>query len=144
MPVSRDVDTFHTILDEIDGKFVPPSPPTQIKDGKMARFGFCAASSLIWHSTTTHSISQFDRRRSGLISAGFCSLGQGFQSPLIVGIDKCLSGGQHFIILSRLNGVDQICNRAVSFFADVFLVAMHVVSTLKLPLARVRKHTVSS
>ena len=25
-----------------------PLPPPQIKDGKMARFGFCAASSLIW------------------------------------------------------------------------------------------------
>ena len=34
------------ILDKIDGKFVPPS--THIKDGKMARFGFCAASSLIF------------------------------------------------------------------------------------------------
>jgi len=35
-----------TILDKIGGKFVPPNP--QMKDGKMARFGFCAASSLIW------------------------------------------------------------------------------------------------
>ena len=26
----------------------PLPPPPQIKDGKMARFGFCAASSLIW------------------------------------------------------------------------------------------------
>ena len=26
----------------------PPPPPPQIKNGKMARFGFCAASSLIW------------------------------------------------------------------------------------------------
>ena len=34
------------ILDKIDGKFVPPSP--QIKDEKMARIGFCTASSLIW------------------------------------------------------------------------------------------------
>ena len=40
-----------TVLDKIDGKFVPPSlppPPPSIKDGKLARFGFCAASSLIW------------------------------------------------------------------------------------------------
>ena len=35
-----------TILDKINGKPRPPSP--QIKDGKMARFGFCATSSLIW------------------------------------------------------------------------------------------------
>ena len=35
-----------TILDKVDGKFVPPPP--QIKNGKMAPFGFCAASSLIW------------------------------------------------------------------------------------------------
>ena len=34
-----------TILDKIDGKFVPLSP--QNKDGKMARFGFCAVSTLI-------------------------------------------------------------------------------------------------
>ena len=34
------------ILDKIDGKFVPP-PSTQVRDGTMARFGFCAASSLI-------------------------------------------------------------------------------------------------
>ena len=26
----------------------PTPPPPQIKDGKMARFGFCAVSSLIW------------------------------------------------------------------------------------------------
>ena len=26
----------------------PPPPPPKIKDGKMARFGFCATSSLIW------------------------------------------------------------------------------------------------
>ena len=32
-------------MDKINGKFVSPSP--QIKDRKMARFGFCAASSLI-------------------------------------------------------------------------------------------------
>ena len=32
-------------MDKIDGKFVSPSP--QIKDRKMARFGFCAASSLM-------------------------------------------------------------------------------------------------
>ena len=32
-------------MDKIDGKFVSPFP--QIKDRKMARFGFCAASSLI-------------------------------------------------------------------------------------------------
>ena len=31
-------------MDKINGKFVSPSP--QIKDRKMARFGFCAASSL--------------------------------------------------------------------------------------------------
>ena len=40
-----------TILDTIDGKFVTPlspPPPPQIKDGKMARFGSCAASSLLW------------------------------------------------------------------------------------------------
>ena len=43
-----------TVLDKIDGKFVspslpsPPSPPPPIKDGKLARFGFCPASSLIW------------------------------------------------------------------------------------------------
>ena len=46
-----------TILNKIDEKFAPtstPNPPpplfphTQIKDGKMARVGFCAASSLIW------------------------------------------------------------------------------------------------
>ena len=35
-----------TILHKIGAKFVPPAP--QIKDGKMVRFGFCAASSLIW------------------------------------------------------------------------------------------------
>ena len=35
-----------TILDKIDGKFVPLSPH-QNKDGKMARFGFCAVSTLI-------------------------------------------------------------------------------------------------
>ena len=36
-----------TILDKINGK--PGRPPLpQIKDGKMARFGFCATSSLIW------------------------------------------------------------------------------------------------
>ena len=35
-----------TILDKIDGIFVPPSP--EIKDGKMAHFGFCTASSLLW------------------------------------------------------------------------------------------------
>ena len=29
-----------TILDKIDEKFVPPAPSPQIKDGKMARFGF--------------------------------------------------------------------------------------------------------
>ena len=37
-------------MDKIDGKFVSPSlssPPPPIKDGKLARFGFCAASSLI-------------------------------------------------------------------------------------------------
>ena len=46
--------TSTTILDKIDGKFIPPpsAPPPppphlQIKDRKMARFGFCAASSLI-------------------------------------------------------------------------------------------------
>ena len=38
--------TSTTILDKIDGKFI--SPHLQIKDRKMARFGFCAASSLIW------------------------------------------------------------------------------------------------
>ena len=32
-------------MDKINGKFVSPS--LQIKDRKMARFGFCAASSLI-------------------------------------------------------------------------------------------------
>ena len=32
-------------MDKINGKFVSPSP--QIKDRKMARFGFCAASSLM-------------------------------------------------------------------------------------------------
>ena len=32
-------------MDKINGKFVSPSP--QIKDRKIARFGFCAASSLI-------------------------------------------------------------------------------------------------
>ena len=44
-----------TILNKIDEKFAPtstPTPPlfphTQIKDGNMARVGFCAASSLIW------------------------------------------------------------------------------------------------
>ena len=40
-----------TILDNKDGKFVPPPPhppPSQIKDGKMARFGFYSASSLSW------------------------------------------------------------------------------------------------
>ena len=50
-----------TTLNKIDEKFAntptpPPRPPpsshtqtpTQIKDGKMARVGFCAASSLIW------------------------------------------------------------------------------------------------
>ena len=43
-----------TILNKIDEKFAPtstpntpPFPHTQIKDGKMARVGFCAASSLI-------------------------------------------------------------------------------------------------
>ena len=37
-----------TVLDKIDGKFVSPSLPSPpIKDGKLARFGFCAASSLI-------------------------------------------------------------------------------------------------
>ena len=40
--------TSTTILDKIDGKFIPPPPHLQIKDRKMARFGFCAASSLIW------------------------------------------------------------------------------------------------
>ena len=43
--------TSTTILDKIDGKFIPPTsapPHLQIKDRKMARFGFCAASSLIW------------------------------------------------------------------------------------------------
>ena len=45
--------TSTTILDKIDGKFIPPTsaPPRlhlQIKERKMARFGFCAASSLIW------------------------------------------------------------------------------------------------
>ena len=42
--------TSTTILDKIDGKFIPPTsaPHLQIKDRKVARFGFCAASSLIW------------------------------------------------------------------------------------------------
>ena len=37
-----------TILDNIDEKFVPSPPPSKIEDEKMGRFGFCAASSLIW------------------------------------------------------------------------------------------------
>ena len=36
-----------TILDKIDGKFVPPPASPQVKDWKMVRFGFCVASSLI-------------------------------------------------------------------------------------------------
>ena len=36
-----------TILDKINGKFRPPFP-LEIKDGKMGRYGFCVASSLIW------------------------------------------------------------------------------------------------
>ena len=40
--------TKATILDKIDGKFIPLPPPPEIKDGKMERFAFCAASSLIW------------------------------------------------------------------------------------------------
>ena len=39
--------SFPTILNKIDEKVVPPPSP-KIKDVKMARFGFCAASSLIW------------------------------------------------------------------------------------------------
>lgn len=38
-----------TILDEINGKFIPPAPlPPKSRVGKMARFGFYADSSLIW------------------------------------------------------------------------------------------------
>ena len=37
-----------TILDKIDEKFVPSPLPSKIEDEKMGRFGFCAASSLIW------------------------------------------------------------------------------------------------
>ena len=40
-----------TIMDKIDGKFVPPLPPPLpplINDGKMVHFGFCTASSLNW------------------------------------------------------------------------------------------------
>ena len=39
--------SFPTILNKIDEKVVPPPSP-KIKDVKMARFGFCAASALIW------------------------------------------------------------------------------------------------
>ena len=35
------------VLDKIDEKFVPPSLPPPINDGKFARFGCCAVSSLI-------------------------------------------------------------------------------------------------
>ena len=31
----------------MENLYPPPSPPPPIKDGKLARFGFCAASSLI-------------------------------------------------------------------------------------------------
>ena len=36
------------ILDIMYGKIIPLPLYTQIKEGEMARFGFCAASSLIW------------------------------------------------------------------------------------------------
>ena len=35
-------------MDKIDRKSVPSPSPPQIKDGKVACFGFCAASSLNW------------------------------------------------------------------------------------------------
>ena len=39
---------WSTILDIMYGKIIPLPLYTQIKEGKMARFGFCTASSLIW------------------------------------------------------------------------------------------------
>ena len=98
-------------------KFIPPPLPPKIKDGKIARFGFCVASSLIWEDRGLlfHSILS----KISLSRSPFCLVTQRF-SPLL-GKERCVTRQKQLrgmLCIIRHVIFPQMCRKWVDTFLE--------------------------
>ena len=98
-------------------KFIPPPPPPKIKDGKIARFGFCVASSLIWEDggLLFHSILS----KISLSRSPFCLVTQ--RSSPLLGKERCVTRQKQLrgmLCIIRQVIFPQMCRKWVNTFLE--------------------------